>query len=74
MCFIYTAVFSSPYNPKKDTCIEIEELSEKEKIYRCEAVSFGWIDLILSPGFTTIFHVTLARSHAPFNFNFLTYN
>ena len=74
MYFIYMTVFSSPCNPKKDTCLEIEELSEKEKIYRCEAVSFGWIDLISSPGFTTILHVTLARSHAPLNFNFLIYN
>lgn len=46
MCFIYMTAISFSYHPKKDVCLEIEEPSWTEKIYRCETVNFGWIDLI----------------------------
>jgi hypothetical protein len=41
MCFIYMTAFSFSYHPKKDVCLEIEEPSWTEKIYRCETVNFG---------------------------------
>ena len=44
MSFIYVTAFSFSYHPKKDVCLE--ESSWTEKIYRCETVNFGWIDLI----------------------------
>ena len=74
MYFIYMTAFSFSYHPKKDVCLEIEEPSWKEKIYRCETMNFGRIDLIRSPGFTMILHVTLARFYTPLNFYFLTFN